>query len=225
MSTPIATEFGNENGDAYAEVIEKWAAKLKGVEEITDEMRKEWAADLQKALGGRVIKTLLKEVAPGWKQVGALPPEETVNRFAQMSVKRSFFTDTEDLLQRLRVRAQKSDDGDGVTAAIFPVKFLLMRAAPTVAQVFDMVKDRFGRIMNRHYEGQDVLTGRRRWRTASVDSRHKDLNLVIKEKDESFNFKGQDISGPRPPGGSPENWSNCSCFLQAERTNGDWVTL
>lgn len=226
MSTPIATEFGSTHGDSYADVITKWAEKLKGVKEVTENMRREWAADLQKALGDSVVESLLSQASPKWKKVGDLPPEETLKRYARMSVKNSFFTDTEDLLQRLRVRAQEPDtDEDGVTAAIFPVKFLVLRAGPTVSQIFDMVLDRFSRILNKQYEEKGVLTGRRRWRTASLNSRHKDLNLSVKKQDESFNFKGQDISGPRPPGGSPENWSNCSCYLQVEKSNGDWTTV
>lgn len=226
MSTPIAMEFGNNHGDEYGELIAKWAKKLKGVDKVTDDLRQEWASDLQKVLGKTVTNTLLKDVSPKWKKVGALPDKDTLERYAQMSVKQSFFTDTEDLLERLRVRAQRPDEElDEVTAAIFPVSHLVKRAGQTVAQVFDMVKDRFDRILGRYYEEEDQLTGRRRWRTTSLNSRHKDLNLTVKAQGEDFVFNGNSISGPRPAGGSPENWSNCSCYLQYERANGEWITI
>lgn len=226
MSTPVATAFGSQYGNEYAEFLSKWAEKLKGVEKITDDIKREWAADLQKTLGEQAVNTLIKEVSPKWKKVGPLPAKETLDRYAQMAVKRSLSSDTDDLLERLRVRAQLPDEEpDEVTAAIFPVKFLLLRSGQTVAQIFDMIKDRYDRTIGRHYEEEKKLTGRKRWRTTSLNSRHKDLNLVVKDEDESFNFKGQDISGPRPPGGSPENWSNCSCYLQVEQANGDWTTI
>lgn len=226
MSTPIAAEFGNQHGDAYGEFLEKWASKLKGVDKITDELRVEWSSDLQKILGEEAVNTLIKEVSPKWKRVGSLPDKESLDRYAQMTVKRSLFTDTEDLLERLRVRAQLPDEEvDEITAAIFPVNHLVKRARQTVAQVFDMVKDRFDRVLGKHYEDKKQLTGRRRWRTTSLNSRHKDLNLVEKGSGENFSYKGQSISGPRPLGGSPENWSNCSCFIQYERANGEWISI
>lgn len=226
MSTPIAAEFGNSYGDKYGEFVARWAEKLKGVETITDELRKEWAADLQKLFGGSVMETLINEVSPKWKKVGPLPKKETLERYAQLSIKQSFAIDTEDLLERLRVRAQRPDNElDEVTAAIFPVSHLIKRAGQTVAQIFDMVKDRFDRTLGKYQEGEKKLTGRKRWRTTSLNSRHKDLNMVVKGPGESFIYRGSEISGPRPPGGSPENWSNCSCYVQYERSNGEWITV
>jgi hypothetical protein len=88
-----------------------------------------------------------------------------------------------------------------------------------------MVKDKFNNIMARFFKDQNELTGRRRWQTSGLKSRHSSLNGQIKDENESFYYKGDYVYGPRPSGGSPGNWSNCSCFLQRETVGGDWLLI
>lgn len=223
MSSKQGTRFGEEFGSEYGEVVEKWGKRLKGVEKISDSMKKEWSADMEKSLGEQVLKSL-KSQANVWKSVSPLPSDETLERFAKIAVKGSLAEDSMDLLERLRKMAQEPEPEDAITAAI-TVGEALKRVGQTVSQVFDMAKDRFNRLMSNHFRDEGKLTGRRRWRTTSLKSRHRQLNHQVKSEGDNFIFKGSSVYGPRPPGGSPENWSNCSCYLQLEKDNGDWVRM
>lgn len=223
MSTKEAMKFGLEHGESYGTVVSSWGKKLVGVDKITDEMKKEWGADLNKALNTSLIEAIVSG-SEVWKKAGSLPSKETIERFAQTAVKASLNNDMYDLLFRLREMAQEPDTFESITAAA-RVSTTLKRVGQTVAQVFDMVKDRFNQIMSRYFEDQNQLTGRRRWRTSSLKSRHSGLNGEIRSEGESFSYKGDSIYGPRPAGGSPANWSNCSCFLERETIDGDWITL
>ena len=232
MSTKIAMEFGEQYGSEYARVLVKWGKKLKGVESITDDLRKEWGKDLRKALEADIVTVLVEKEAPQWKKAGNLPSEDTLRRFAQTAAKISLEQDMNDLLNRLREIAQRSlpegetieDALNELTAAGFLIGQIIKRSQQTTAQILDMVADKFSGIMNRFFNTQGRLTGRRRWRVTATNSRHNSLNGQIKSDGESFEYKGQLVYGPRPPGGSPENWSNCSCSLQFETRGGDWVS-
>lgn len=235
MSSKLGMEFGEQYGEAYGEVVAKWGKKLKGVSKITEPMKKEWAKDLRGALEEDIVDALVKKAANDWKAVGPLPSKETVRRFAQQAVRQSFNEDHFDLLERLRLMAQEPEPQEAVTAsmvlneppsltAAISVSEALKRVGQTVAQVFDMAKDGFNSVFGRFYQRRGDLTGRRRWRTVGgKESRHRSLDGDIVGPDGSFNYKGDSIRGPRPPGGSPENWSNCSCYVEVEKKDGEWV--
>lgn len=238
MSSKLGMDFGEQYGEAYGKVIEKWGTKLEGVQKITEPMKKEWAKDLRDALETDLVDQLVAKAVADWKQVGPLPSQETVRRFAQQSVRASLDNDQFDLLERLRLMAQEPEPEESVlvasmminnpqslTAAI-TVSEALKRVGQTVAQVFDMAKDGFNSVVGRFFQRRGDLTGRKRWRTVSSGngkSRHSSLEGDIVGPDGSFNYKGESISGPRPPGGSPANWSNCSCYVEVEKSNGEWV--
>lgn len=233
MSTKLGDEFGQAHGEEYARVVVKWAKRLKGVEKVSDEDRKKWGVDLRKALGPQIMGVIEAEIAPGWKKAGELPTDETLQRFYQIAAKIALEKEMGDLLLRLRDMAQRPEpEGESpedalkaLTSAGFLVTQAVKRSAQTVAQIFDMVSDRFNGLMERFFTRKGSLTGRRRWQTASLKSRHRRLDGQIKTEGDLFIFKGDSVYGPRPPGGSPENWSNCSCLLQRERTDGNWVTV
>lgn len=221
MSTELAMDFGQKYGEEYGQVVEQWAKKLKGVKQVSTEMQDEWGADLRNSLESQLVDTLVDQVAPEWKKVGPLPSDETIRRYAQIAAKASLQQDMGDLLVRLRAMAQE-EEPEMITAAML-VSTVLKRVFPAVAQIFDMVGDRFGGIIEKYFQRKKALTGRRRWNTTSLGSRHRRLDGQIKNKGENFEYKGQSIYGPRPPGGSPENWSNCSCRISYEKNNGEWT--
>lgn len=238
MSSKLGDEFGQEFGEAYGEVVAKWGKKLKGVSKITEPMKKEWAKDLRGALEDHIVEQLTAKAVDDWKAVGPLPDKDTIRRFAQTAVRQSMNEDHFDLLERLRLMAQEPEpeekamvasmminNPDSLTAAI-TVSEALKRVGQTVAQVFDMAKDGFNAVVGRFFQRRGDLTGRRRWRTVSSErgeSRHAELDGDIVGPDGSFNYKGEAIKGPRPRGGSPANWSNCSCYVEVEKKNGEWV--
>lgn len=224
MSSELGIGFGQEYGEEYGKVVAKWGKRLKGVKRISDEIKKEWSVDLRKALESQLVEVIVKKTSPGWKKVGELPSDETIKRFAQTAAKGSLEQDTNDLLERLRLMAQEPESEEAITAAI-TVSEALKRVGQTVSQIFDMVKDRFNGTMERYNRRQGKLTGRRRWQTNSLKSRHSRLDGQVKSEDERFVYKGESVYGPRPPGGSPANWSNCSCSLDVQRRDGDWVSI
>lgn len=252
MSSELGTIFGENHHEKYAEVLEAWANTAAG-EKITDAMAEKWGADLYSALSEDLIEALMsKEEISEWSSKGiSLPSNETLQRFSQIAAKYSLQYATRDLLDRLVKSAtfDKENPSDIITAssnititwtgidfvttntsnsftaAIRPMRpsELVKRSPQTLAQVFDMAKDKFTHVLGRHLVNTNQFTGRRRWVTSGKDSRHAGLNHEIKDFNEKFTFNKEQIVGPRPVGGSPAHWSNCSCRLEYETKKGKWV--
>jgi hypothetical protein len=210
MSTNFASTFGEEHGNEYGRIVNKWSKRLVGVNEIDQETFQEWGKDLQEVLGEQVKEALLNEtVKEVRKSGGKMPSKELFDMYADIAVKGALATDTGDLLERLRISANEH-----LTAAFSPAG-LAKRAFLTVAQIFDMAQDRFKRLANNFTNRTRETPRRRIWETHSgPDSRHASLDGVVKEEDEMFEYNGQEVYGPRPPGGSPADWSNCSCEIR-----------
>lgn len=235
MSTQVGTKFGITYAETYGEVIEKWAKKLEGVSEIDDATRSEWNADLEKALGEEVKDAILRYTAKEWSRTGAaMPSKATIERYAQIAAKGALQADTGDLLHRLQISANTEPTEaitasiklsnchlctgcdtclDSITAAVLPGE-LIKRAHQTVSQIFDMAQDRFNRSIAKFSAKVKGKPMKRTWHTNSKNSRHAALDGQSKTEDEMFEYDGEKIYGPRPPGGSPANWSNCSCTLR-----------
>ena len=218
MSTELGTEFGSEYGEDYGEIVASWGKKLKGISKVGGKLKAEWSSDLRKALEEQLIETLQKKVEIDQD----LMSKESVERFIKVAVRRSLAEDHFDLLERLRIIA--NTEPEAITAA-YSVDTVVSRAPQTVSQIFDMVKDKFNQIMEKTLRKKKKLTGNRRWVSQGEGSRHRNLNGQVKKEGEFFVYKGAPVYGPRPPGGSPENWSNCSCYLVFERGDGDWVRM
>lgn len=213
MSTQVGTKFGLTYAETYGEVIEKWAKKLEGVSEIDDATRSEWNADLEKALGEEVKDAILRYTAKEWSKTGAaMPSKATIERYAQIAAKGALQADTGDLLHRLQISAN-TEPTEAITAAVLPGE-LIKRAHQTVSQIFDMAQDRFNRSIAKFSAKVKGKPMKRTWHTNSKNSRHAALDGQSKTEDEMFEYDGEKIYGPRPPGGSPANWSNCSCTLR-----------
>lgn len=227
MSSELGMRFGKDNGSIYGTIISNWVEKLKGVDEVTPEQKAEWANDLINALGPEAAP-LLQTVALSWEEAGLiLPASDVLKKFAEIAIKAGLGKHTVDLLKRLHTRVNDSltasdnlDDDSMETPDT-----LALRAPQTVAQIFDMVKDAFGSLIERFNKRKGNLTGRRKWQTNSSPSRHSRLDGQIKNDDEDFYYKGEEIYGPRPPGGSPANWSNCSCQIFLETKQGEWIEM
>lgn len=225
MSTPLGVTFAQSHGGAYSDILEQWGVSLKGVSEITDEMKAAWVADLRQALEEPLLSSLLDKPATSWKRVGKFSSSDSMKRFAQVAVRRSLAQDHFDLLDRLHRIAQEEEPNIQSLQAAITVGTILKRVPQTIAQIYDMVVDKFNYTVKQAFKRKGSLTGRRRWRTNSPESRHAELDGQIKGEDERFNYKGNSIKGPRPVGGSPDNWSGCSCTIQYERSNGDWTSV
>lgn len=218
-SSTLAVSFSGENTEKYQKVVVKWSQKLGGVDKISEEMFKKWGSDLREALGDDVTSALLTSTLNQWKNSGLnLPSEEVLQLFAKIAAKGALSVDTKDLLLRLR------DSANAVTAAILPLVTLIKRGGLAVSQIFDMAQDIFNRTIGRFFQRTDQLTKKRRWTTSGEPtSRHRRLNFVEKNENEMYHVNGNAIYGPRPPGGSPDEWSNCSCGLQFLAPGGEWV--
>lgn len=233
MSSAYGTTFGAEYQAAYAKVLKKWLAKGRRVTNLTPAMEAEWAADLKAALGEPLNAALLSSQAmEQWTAGGVeLPSKSTLQRFSEIAaVKYALAFASIDLLRRL-IKVAKTDKayppGSKVTGSVRIARpsELIQRAAQTVAQIFDMAKDRFNSLMNRFLERKQELTGRRRWVSVGDKSRHSMLHHQIRSEGEPFSFKKELIQGPRPPGGNPHDWSNCSCFIEVETKGGKWIRV
>lgn len=230
MSSELAMSFGEEHHEKYAEVLEAWTNTAAG-EKVTDAMAEKWGSDLHEALAEDLMEALVaKDDLSGWSGKGiTLPSSETLKMFSQIAVKYSLQYASRDLLDRL-VKSSTFDkenpSSDTVTAAIKPMRptELVKRSHLTVAQIFDMAKDKFIVVLSRHLTKNNQFTGRRRWVTAGKNSRHGSLNGQTKGPDEFFSYQKEKIAAPRPVGGSPAHWSNCSCTLEYETRKGKWVS-
>lgn len=230
MSTELANSFAEDHHEKYAEVLNAWANTAAG-HEVTEAMVTKWGADLHEALADDLIEALMaKDALALWSGKGiSLPSKETLTRYSQIAAKYALQYATRDLLDRLVKSAtynKENPDTDVVTSAIRPMRpsELSKRSPQTVAQVFDMAKDRFSRTLSGFLTRNQQFTGRRRWVTAEKISRHASLNGEIADFNEKFTFNKEKVVGPRPVGGSPAHWSNCSCTLSYELRNGKWYT-
>lgn len=220
MSSEAAMLFGDEHHEKYAKVVGKWAKRVEGVSKLSQKTEAKWGADVEKALGEDVHAALFSDTPEQWKKV-KLPSEETLDRYAKIAVKYALNYATVDLLKRLTESVNKTDEA--VTAAVEKPSEYIKRAAQTVAQIYDMAKDRLNSIINRRLESQEELTGRKRWVTVGDNSRHTSLHHEVRSQGGTFTYKKEQIEGPRPVGGNPHDWSNCSCYLEYERKDGSWI--
>lgn len=217
---------------AYAAVLARWSKKIKPGDKISDADREAWTADLRKALEQDLVAKLKEDVTKEWAAAKLpIPSDETLDRFAKTAAKKALGPDAYDLLSRLPTftdpdTAQEALD---VLTAASPWGFVIKRSVLAVSQMFDMAADAYNATIGRFFQKSGALTGRRQWHVTSVtkkgtQSRHESLDGQIRNEGESFEFKGESVYGPRPPGGSPAHWSNCSCYLTYEKENGDWVS-
>jgi len=190
----------------------------------------QWGADLHEALAEDIIDALTtKDALAVWSSKGiTLPSPEVVKMFSQIAAKYTLQYATRDLLDRLVKSATYNKENppeETITAAIRPMRptELSKRSPQTVAQIFDMAKDKFSGSLQRFMVKTGQFSGRRRWVTTSKNSRHAALNGNVKDFNEFFSFGKEKVVGPRPVGGSPAHWSNCSCRLQYETKRGKWI--
>lgn len=227
MSSILANDFAEKHHEKYAAVVETWANKAVG-EKVTDEMTAKWGADLHEALSESLSESLTSDSFSHWERHGVkLPSTETLVRFSQIAVKYSLQYATADLLKRLIKSADwnRANPPEITAAAIRPMRpaELAARSPQTVAQIYDMAKDKLNKTLNSFFTKKNQFTGRRKWVTEGKNSRHAALNDEIKGPDEYFTYNKEKIAAPRPVGGSPANWSNCSCQLSYELKNGNWI--
>lgn len=212
------TDFGADHGEAYGQVLLKWSKKLRTMPKITKMTREAWRADLLKALEADTVKALRSQAGSDWK--GLKLSEDSIKLFAQTAAKGALTVDTDDLLGRLHAISRAENESE---FAHMKLGELIKRAPQTVSQIFSMAVDRFNRLVGDLFNRQGKTTGRRRWVSyGGSKSRHAALDGQVKGEGEMFDYKGQAIYGPRPPGGAPADWSNCNCSLDYEKTGDKW---
>jgi hypothetical protein len=227
MSSLAGMEFGDKHQDKYSEIIDTWADK--DISDVSKKLEKQWGTDLFNVLADPVIEALLeKEALAKWTKAGLdLPSKDTLKLYSQTAAKYALSQASPDLLKRLvkSVKADKENPPDTVTAAARVVRpsELAARSPQTLAQMYDMAKDKFNSVLSKFLRNGDQLTGKRQWITFDKSSRHRSLDNVIIDEDEQFTYKKQKIDGPRPIGGNPADWSNCSCRILFQRKDGKWV--
>lgn len=215
-STPEGVAASTVLGPNYLRVLEEWAAQLAAVPEITNNIRQNWRADLRDALEADLREQLILRIPAEWGARGLpTPPDATTRRFATTSVRGTLGPDSDDLL----IRLHRSARGVPGTAAI-STYLTEGRTNQTAAQIFDMAADRLEFQMARYGERRRQLSGRVRWQNANPrNSRHADLHNEVRNLGQDFS---SGTRGPRPPFGRPGEWSNCSCYLEYEDTDGEW---
>lgn len=230
MSSKAGLEFGAEHHEKYAKVLDKWSNK--NISEVTDKTAEKWGADLLDALGDPVIESLSSKEALGqWKKAGVkLPSKETIKMFSEIAAKYSLGHASPDLLRRLVLSVKNNKENPVVLTAAAEGKIvrpseLIKRSPQTVAQLFDMAKDKFNDVMSRYLKKDAQFTGKKRWVTVGNHSRHADLDKEVRDEGGTFTYKKKSIGGPRPVGGNPGDWSNCSCRLEYQKSNGKWVSI
>lgn len=228
MSSELGMEFGDKHQEKYAKVLETWTKKSEKVSEVSEALATKWGNDLFAALEEPVIEALSSKVAVAqWAKNGAdIPTKEVLEMFSKIAAKYALSFASPDLLRRL-VRSVNESDNETLVAAgkVMTPGELISRSSQTVAQIFDMAKDRFNDVMNTFQKKKKKFTGKKRWATYGDNSRHADLDGDIRDIDESFVYKKKAVKGPRPPGGNPADWSNCSCRIQYQKTNGKWIDI
>lgn len=227
MSTELGNTFGEDYGDEYASVVDDWTGRLDGAPSVTKDMNVNWGSDLATKLGPPAAAALVVHATKNWK-AGPTPTAGVLKMFAVLAVKAVIAKQMYDLLHRLHTRVNTPPDKDGSPpAGSESVKETVNRAPQTTAQIFDMTRDGFDGILSRFYTRKGDLTGRRRWVTdetkKSPTSRHSALDGEVRNQDEEFSYEKTSFFGPRPPGGSPDHWSNCSCRISYEKKDGSWT--
>jgi hypothetical protein len=76
--------------------------------------------------------------------------------------------------------------------------------------------------LNTRLQLEGFLTGKQRWRTASPDSRHAELDMHVTTG--IWRYKGQNITNPRHNPQDPREWSGCSCYIEYEWQADDGFT-
>lgn len=221
-STPDAKKVGIQVGSEYQRVLAAWAWRLRTVERVSAKMKAEWSRDLRAALETDLTSALLEQAASRWINAGIeLPAPATVRRFATIAVRKALGPEAEDLLGRFQDAASETNNRLPVDAYLNPNK-----TAQTTAQIYDMAADSFNESIARRAAADNQLTGRKRWQTTGgAASRHANLQGQIRTLRQAFDDAGRQIQGPRPTGGHPNHWSNCSCRLQYETSDGNWISL
>lgn len=253
MSTELANAFAEDHHEKYAEVLDAWANTAAGHEVTDKMVVKWGADLHEALADDLIEALMAKDALALWSGKGiTLPSKETLVRYSQIAAKYALQYATRDLLDRLVKSAtfnknnpsevvtassnatfvwtanqytNTSSNSTGLIAAIRPMRpaELSKRSPQTVAQIFDMAKDRFSRTLSGFLTRNQQFTGRRKWITTSKNSRHASLNGEIADFNEKFTFNKENVVGPRPVGGSPAHWSNCSCRLQYETKKGKWI--
>lgn len=253
MSSELGMSFGENHHEQYTEVLEAWANSAAGgkvTDAMAEKWGADLYAALSEDL---IEALMSQDDLSEWSGKGiSLPSRETLLMFSQIAAKYSLQYASRDLLDRLIKSATFAKEnpeeetitassnatviwsgdyiattnaGSAITAAIRPMRpsGLAKRSNLTVAQIFDMAKDKFTNVLGNHLTKNNQFTGRRRWVTDGKTSRHAALNHQIKDFNEKFTFEKEQIVAPRPVGGSPAHWSNCSCRLEYETKKGKWV--
>lgn len=230
MSSKAGMDFGETHHEDYSKIIDSWAKK--NISNVNKNLEGTWGADLIDALAEPLIEALIaKDALHQWTKTGVkLPDKEVLRMYSEIAVKYSLAYASPDLLRRLAssVKADKANPPEkALTAAVRIVRpsELAKRSPQTVAQIYDMAKDKFNSVVNRYMQRTDQFTGQKKWVTDSKDSRHSALNQVVKDESEDFTYKKDNIGGPRPVGGNPADWSNCSCKIQYRTKRGSWVDV
>lgn len=216
-STPEAVDASTILGPNYLRVIEDWGPRLRSVSELTNNIKQNWRADLRSALESDLRDQLLERTSADWRARGLpLPSDDQLRRFATTSVRGTLGPDSDDLLIRLHRSARGVKGTAALSSYLTPG-----RTNQTSAQIFDMANDRLTFSLARHAERRRLLSGRTRWQTANqATSRHASLHGEVRRLGEDFS---SGTKGPRPPMGQVKEWSNCSCYIQYETVDGEWV--
>lgn len=133
---------------------------------------------------------------------------------------RKALMDTNDI----RLTVLNAPEPSVVTAGAFSLAVLLsmLHQSRIVQSITRLVQDVFtNRSVDFNFNSD--FTGRRRWRTSVVSSRHGYLNFQIAGAREGFQVGDHYWSGPRANISDANEASGCKCYLEYETNEGNWV--
>lgn len=137
-------------------------------------------------------------------------------------VVRRALMDTEDLRRRVLVAPVRPD---GLVAGFFMDTILnALHQNRVIKSITRRVQDVFGK---ESMEADVVagFTGRKRWRTSVVSSRHRDLDFQVQDAGGLFLVGTELWQGPRDNIFNAAQASGCRCYLEFEKILEDGTTV
>lgn len=207
MSDVDVDVIAEELGGRLSEAVSLWfAGRDHTLSSWRQMMREELAEPMKDWLLGPYSASLVS------RGITPLGPEQ-----ARVYVVRAL-KDTDDLRERLL----NAPSVGSLTASPWFVETLLrpLHQSRIVSSLFRRVSDlfSFGSV-----EREPDFTGRRRWRIAASPSRHTALDFVVKGPDGMFDVGGNLWVGPRGDITNGAEASGCTCYLEWETVDGNWV--
>lgn len=174
-----------------------------------------WRRGLFDAIGDELFEVLVGQAVILWATRGLpVPDTAAIRRDAALAV-RATVAGTDNIAQTLASSAALADGSAPLADLLDEAHQAIVGSSLTMTGT-DQLYDRLA--------NAPVLTGRRRWLAQNPEtSRHGALNGQIAQRSGGWTLDGGEVSGPRDDPADVALWSNCSCSLEYETEDGEWL--